>query len=119
MAFFNAGLAGGHARPADVLSDKCIDHRARDFVLLGGADGHDGYSFYGQSTVPYRVLALDREKRRRTEDVEVQRYGDRPDRRESRVWAGRHAVHAGLDGCAGFGPYLDGGSNPEFAQFRE
>src|ERR1700722_17802310 len=35
---YHVGLAGEDARPGGVLSDHAVDHRVRNFILLGGPD---------------------------------------------------------------------------------
>src|SRR2546430_7812370 len=45
-------VAGEHRGFQDLLSDELADHRIRHPFFLGGADDHDGNSFYGKSALP-------------------------------------------------------------------
>ena len=60
VAVLDAGLAGGHARPADVLPDERHGDRLRDHLLLGRPDDDARRVADGTGAVPHRLPARHR-----------------------------------------------------------
>ena len=98
----HAGLARGHEGAAHVPAVVGADHRLRHHLLLGRAHDHDDDLLHGPRPVPRRLHQLDRPRRGRPEDVEVEgerARSPRPDRRRRPRDAGGEA-HVEHDGPA-------------------